>query len=178
MASTYELVEAARKLTGQAMDGFDVEADGTSPGEAAWDEAVKAFALESGDKFAALRAVMTRAEVEADAYKSEAMRLQAACARASKVAERVAGLAEALLREHVELTGVAKVPTQDGGWVALRSRTSQAVEIVDDAALTPAWVRMTVEPDKAAIRRELLAGREVAGAVLVEKTTETVTWSK
>ena len=50
----------------------------------------------------------------------------------------------------------------------LSSRSCQAVEIEDEEALDSQWlsVRTTSQPDKAAIRRALKAGRQIPGAQL------------
>lgn len=53
----------------------------------------------------------------------------------------------------------------------LTSRKSQAVEIDDEQALDPEWltVKTTSQPDKAAIKEALKAGRQVTGAQLISR---------
>jgi hypothetical protein len=53
----------------------------------------------------------------------------------------------------------------------LTSRKSQAVEISDEQALDPQWltVKTTSQPDKAAIKEALKAGKEIPGAQLLSR---------
>jgi len=53
----------------------------------------------------------------------------------------------------------------------LSSRKSQAVVIADEEALDPEWlaVKTTTQPDKAAIKEALKAGRQIAGAQLLSR---------
>jgi multidrug resistance efflux pump len=53
----------------------------------------------------------------------------------------------------------------------LSSRKSQAVVIDDEEALDPEWlaVKTTTQPDKAAIKEALKAGRQIAGAQLLSR---------
>jgi hypothetical protein len=53
----------------------------------------------------------------------------------------------------------------------LSSRTSQAVLIDNEEALDPEWlsVKTTTQPDKAAIKEALKAGRQIAGAQLLSR---------
>ena len=53
----------------------------------------------------------------------------------------------------------------------LSSRKSQAVVIDDEEALDPEWlaVTTTTQPDKAAIKEALMAGRQIAGAQLLSR---------
>ena len=173
MSTTFELIRGARELAETGSMGFDDDA-----GLDAWQANVRAWALASGDKFPALRAVLTRVDAEAEMFRAEAARLTAAANRATRIRERIEAVTEALLREHVELTGVRKVPTSDGGWIKLAERRGETVEVEDVAFLDPAYVRVKIEPDKVTIKAELKAGRPVAGAKLVEHTTESVTWSR
>lgn len=176
--TTTDLIQGARDLAHTASQGFDVGEDGTSPGEAAWLAEVETWAALTGDKFAACRHVIARFNADAGLYRAEAARLTAAADRAAKVAERVEQRVEALLRERLALTGEAKVSTSDGGWCKLASRKSVSVEVEDVDALDPAYVRVVKSADKALIGQELKAGRPVAGAVLVERSSESVAWSR
>lgn len=173
MSSTLDLINGARALADAGAMGFDDDA-----GFDAWANACRTLAEESGEKFLALRAVRTRLEYEAKMLADEADRLKQASVRAGKGADRLAQLTEALLREHLELQGGDKVSLSDGGWVALRSRKSVSVEVENVDALDPAYVRVKREADKTLIGQELKAGRPVAGAVLVERVSESVVWSK
>jgi hypothetical protein len=53
----------------------------------------------------------------------------------------------------------------------LSSRKSQAVVIDDEEALDPEWlaIKTTTQPDKAAIKEALKAGRQIAGARLLSR---------
>ena len=53
----------------------------------------------------------------------------------------------------------------------LSSRESSAVVIDDEALLDPEWltVKTTTQPDKAAIKEALKAGRQIAGAQLLSR---------
>jgi len=53
----------------------------------------------------------------------------------------------------------------------LNSRKSQSVEIDDEQSLDPEWlsVKTTSQPDKAAIKEALKAGREITGAQLISR---------
>jgi hypothetical protein len=53
----------------------------------------------------------------------------------------------------------------------LSSRKSQSVVIDDEQALDPEWIafKTTTQPDKAAIREALKAGRQIAGAQLLSR---------
>jgi hypothetical protein len=143
-----------------------------------WIADVHSFANESGDKFAALRAVITRANNEASMFLYEAQRLTQASLRAGKIAARVEWIAESLLREHVALTGIRRVDTRDGGWIKLAECKSQSVEC-DDASLLPeSLLRVKIEPNRVEIKKALVAGVAVPGCRMVDSLTESVTWSK
>ncbi len=59
----------------------------------------------------------------------------------------------------------------------LSSRKSSAVVIADEQALDPAWltVKTTSQPDKAAIKEALKAGRQITGAQLLSRRSWRIT---
>jgi hypothetical protein len=59
----------------------------------------------------------------------------------------------------------------------LSSRKSQAVVIDDEQALDPEWlaVKTTTQPDKAAIKEALKAGRQITGAQLLSRRSWRIT---
>jgi hypothetical protein len=59
----------------------------------------------------------------------------------------------------------------------LSSRKSSAVVIADEQALDPAWltVKATSQPDKAAIKEALKAGRQITGAQLLSRRSWRIT---
>jgi hypothetical protein len=59
----------------------------------------------------------------------------------------------------------------------LSSRKSQAVVIDDEKALDPEWlaIKTTSQPDKAAIKEALKAGRQIAGAQLLSRRSWRIT---
>jgi hypothetical protein len=59
----------------------------------------------------------------------------------------------------------------------LSSRKSSAVVIADEQALDPAWltVKTTSQPDKAAIKAALKAGRQITGAQLLSRRSWRIT---
>jgi hypothetical protein len=99
-------------------------------------------------------------DAEGAAITAEARKLMARAARTDALAERVKA---AIARSMLQGEKLSDVNT------ALSWRKSQAVEITDEAAIPDAYYKVVRAVSKADIKADLKAGREVAGAVLVER---------
>lgn len=108
--------------------------------------------------------VLAALEYEQKAAGDEVVRLQERKKAAAKAQDRL----EAYVCRVIEARGVKKLA---GRTNTLSVRPSDAVVIVNEAQIPQEYLRtkMTIEPDKAAIKKALKAGEEVAGADLAYK---------
>lgn len=160
MSTAYDLIREADLLLSSCAD---LPADEV-------DARITTFLEGSSDKVAALCAVVTRAENDADFLASEAKSLTAAARSRTNAAERCRRMiAELLIRRRA--MGDDPVVRTGGRTVSLRT----AVSVVADVEMLPdRYIRRreTVEPDKAAIKEALERGEVIPGASL--ETTESV----
>ena len=162
--STYSLIRAASDLLQSCHDLPQEEAEARL---LEWIDA-------SSDKAAALQAVIARSEAEAAFLGSEARAIDAAAKGAKATAERCRKLLVELLRSQVALGGPGKA--SGPGWSAGLT-SSRAVVILDEGMLPGDFfrpVKVTKEPDKAAIKAAIEGGAEVPGAVLEERHSVTI----
>ena len=161
--STYDLIREADLLLSSCADLTPEEMDARLT---AWIES-------SGDKVAALRAVIANAENRAAFFASEGAAVIAAAKQSTATAERLSRLLVSLLQRRREL---GEDPTVRGpGWT-VSLRAAEAVQVTDLAAIPPEYLRRkeTVEPDKGAIKEALQAGKSVPGAALDKRETVSI----
>ena len=152
-STTYDLIRRAEELIRHSadLDPADVDA------------ALAEWLAGADDKAAALRAVISRAENEADYLASEAKSITAAGRARAAVADQCRSRLKALLQARADL---GEPPTATGpGWTA-SLRESVAVEIADPTAIPADYLRVRREPDKGAIKAAMEAGQAVPGAEL------------
>ncbi|MGD2215170.1 MAG: siphovirus Gp157 family protein [Gemmatimonadales bacterium] len=168
----YELWEEAQEIAScwQALDAAD------EAGANDWADRVDAWAIESGDKAAAYRAVHRAARGRTMVLEAAAEAFATRAKRETKLAERMEGMVGMLLLAARDATGAAEVECQDGTRIRLRQRRSEAVLVRDQGALPEAYWRVKREPAKAEIKRALKAGIEVPGAELEQRVSERVDW--
>ena len=165
--STFHLIREAAAMLFECGDLPPEEADARL---SEWVDA-------SGDKAAALQAVIARSEAESAFLSGESRAIAAAAKRCDATAERCKGLLVQLLRSQVELGGPGKVTGP--GWSAGLT-SSKAVVVLSEGLLPAAYIRVktTREPDKAAIKEAIEGGAEVPGATLEERYSATIRRAK
>lgn len=74
------------------------------------------------------------------------------------------------LARNMQAAGITEIKADDGTFKA-SFRKSKAIEILDEAQIPAEFMRerVTVVPDKTAIRKAIESGREVAGAKIEER---------
>lgn len=118
----------------------------------------------SGDAMSTLHNVL-RAARHAQAMEEQARAMAKKISdRAKRFEVRAATLRTAAF-EAMSALGLSRVPLPDLT-ASIRRGGQPGVFIIDETALPAEFVRTKTEPDKAAIRAELLRGREVSGASL------------
>lgn len=167
MSTTYTLIREAAAMLSECGDLPPEEA------EARLSEWIDA----SGDKAAALQAVIARSEAESAYLSGESRTIAAAAKRCEATAERCKALLVQLLRAQVELGGPGKV--SGPGWSAGLT-SSRAVVVLSEGLLPAAYIRVktTSEPDKLAIKAAIEGGAEVPGAALEERYSATIRRAK
>jgi hypothetical protein len=161
--TTYDLLNAAGALIHGSADLEPAEVDA----------ALSAWVDAATDKAAALRAVVLRAETEAQMLHDEAKSLFAAAKQREAIGNRCrARMVDLLLAQ--ELLGES--PSIKGPNWSASLRRSKSVEVTNADVLPPKFVRRreVVEPDKGAIKAALEAGADVPGAVLREGLSVTL----
>jgi len=108
------------------------------------------------------------------------LEMQAAAARAeieqwlmkARVREKRAAWLRDRLKAHLEATGRTRVETERGRVLAIQSNGGAVPVVVDESADLPTeYARVTVTPDVDAIRKALVAGKELPFARLGERGT-------
>lgn len=167
MSSTYALIQEASAMLSECGDLPLEEAEARL---SAWIDA-------SGDKAAALQAVIARSEAESAFLAGESRAIAAAAKRCDATAERCKALLVQLLRAQVELGGPGKV--SGPGWSAGLT-SSRAVVVLSEGLLPAGYFRVktTREPDKLAIKAAIEGGAEVPGAALEERYSATIRRAK
>ena len=119
--------------------------------------------VERNAKLEAVALFIKSLEAESAAMSEEERKLAERRGRNDRKAERL----RRYLSDSMQRFGDTKLETAR---VSLGFRRSESVEVIDQAALPVEFikVKMTETPDKAAIKKALKAGQQVAGAQLVE----------
>ena len=165
-------IEAQELTTAISQLAEQLEADDEDSRAQALAELEAALLAEEGNKAA------LAAKADATCWVIEHLRGQAAyrqqqAKRLSDLARGDAGRADALEESLVfVLTQLQPAATRFSfPDHELSSRKSQAVVIDDEEALDPEWlaVKTTTQPDKAAIKEALKAGRQITGAQLLSR---------
>lgn len=161
MATTYQLIQAARDIVHGAWDSDED-----------LDRAIAEYVEEASIKLDALRYVHQRMAAEAEYLAKEIEKLGARKRQLERTCERVKGWATQLLAEHTRLTGEHVVRTAEGSYNLRRYQHVRGPESVED--WPERFVRSTKRPDKQAAREALLAGEHIDGIELIE--TESIQW--
>ena len=165
-------IEAQELATAISQLAEQLEADDPEQHSRALAELEAALLAEEGNKAA------LAAKADATCWVIEHLRGQAAyrqqqAKRLTELARSDAGRADALEASLVlVLTRLQPAATRFSfPDHELSSRSSQAVAIDDEAQLDPQWltVKITSQPDKAAIKEALKAGHPISGAQLVSR---------
>lgn len=138
-------------------------ADLDLPPEAVADT-VEGMAGELEDKLRAVIAYALNLRAEQEAQTAAAVRMAERAKHTGKTAD---GLLDYALT-HMRGTGIPSVSTHE--WAVKVAKKPDSVQIEDGAELPDEFMRtkVTREPDKAAIKAALLAGRAIDGATLVQ----------
>jgi hypothetical protein len=130
------------------------------------DEELRADMLEGETNFHAVLTRLVNGERDADSLaKSVALRISDLQARKSR-AERRKEAMRSLMFKLLKAAGVPRVPLAEA--TISIGKKAAAVEIVDEAALPQAYVRVSTSPDKTAIKEALQSGASVPGAKMGE----------
>lgn len=167
MSSTYALIQEAAAMLSECGDLPPEEAEARLT---TWIDA-------SGDKAAALQAVIARSEAEGAFLEGEARAIAAAAKRCDATAARCKGLLVQLLRAEVALGGPGKA--SGPGWSAGLT-SSKAVIVLSEGMIPGDYFRVktTREPDKAAIKAAIEGGADIPGAALEERHSVTIRRAK
>lgn len=126
------------------------------------DEELRADMLEGETNFHAVLTRLVNGERDADSLaKAVAGRISDLQARKSR-AERRKEAMRSLMFKLLKAAGVSRVPLAEA--TISIGKKAAAVEIVDEALLPKAYVRVSTSPDKTAIKEALQAGKKVRGA--------------
>ncbi len=130
------------------------------------DEELRADMLEGETNFHAVLTRLVDSERDADSLaKAVAGRISDLQARKSR-AERRKEAMRSLMFKLLKAAGVPRVPLADA--TISIGKKAAAVEIIDEALLPKAYVRISTSPDKTAIKEALQAGKKVRGAQMGE----------
>jgi len=130
------------------------------------DEELRADMLEGETNFHAVLTRLVNGERDADSLaKAVAGRISDLQARKSR-AERRKEAMRSLMFKLLKAAGVPRVPLAEA--TISIGKKAAAVEIVDEALLPKAYVRVSTSPDKTAIKEALQAGKKVRGAQMGE----------
>ncbi|WP_425639944.1 siphovirus Gp157 family protein [Agrobacterium radiobacter] len=130
------------------------------------DEELRADMLEGETNFHAVLTRLVNGERDADSLaKAVAGRISDLQARKSR-AERRKEAMRSLMFKLLKAAGVPRVPLAEA--TISIGKKAAAVEIIDEAALPEAYVRISTSPDKTAIKEALQAGKKVRGAQMGE----------
>lgn len=137
----------------------DVESGELSPDFMA--DTIDALDLEFKDKVEATAAYRRELQLISEGADKEIKRLQSR----KKALDNKVEWAEDYLRYNMEKTGIGKV---EGALFDVTLGKPSQIVYVDDVDLLPeSMTRTTVAADKTAIKKALVAGEEISGAVLV-----------
>ncbi|KIQ05045.1 hypothetical protein RU07_02270 [Agrobacterium tumefaciens] len=138
----------------------------TSFPELADDDTLRADVLEGETNFHAVLTRIVNSERDADSLaKAVAGRISDLQARKSR-AERRKEAMRSLMFKLLKAAGVPRVPLAEA--TISIGKKAGSVEIIDEALLPKAYVRVSTSPDKTAIKEALQAGKKVRGAKMGE----------
>ena len=159
----YEINEQIRLVLEYGVDHETGEMD-----EASW-QALDELQVARDEKLEAIGLYIKNLSAEADAIKAEADALKTRAVRKANRADRL----REYLRDAMIYEGMQKFETAR---VAYSLRKVQKVNILREDALPERFRRekITVEPDKVAIKAAIKAGEAVEGAELVERQSLTI----
>lgn len=130
------------------------------------DEELRADMLEGETNFHAVLTRLVNGERDADSLaKAVAGRISDLQARKSR-AERRKDAMRSLMFKLLKAAGVPRVPLAEA--TISIGKKAAAVEIIDEALLPKAYLRVSTSPDKTAIKEALQAGKKVSGARMGE----------
>lgn len=130
------------------------------------DEELRADMLEGETNFHAVLTRLVNGERDADSLaKAVAGRISDLQTRKSR-AERRKEAMRSLMFKLLKAAGVTSVPLAEA--TISIGKKAAAVEIVDEALLPKAYVRVSTSPDKTSIKEALQAGKKVRGAKMGE----------
>lgn len=130
------------------------------------DEELRADMLEGETNFHAVLTRLVNGERDADSLaKAVAGRISDLQSRKSR-AERRKEAMRSLMFKLLKAAGVPRVPLAEA--TISIGKKAASVEIVDEALLPKAYVRVSTSPDKTAIKEALQAGTDVPGAKMGE----------
>lgn len=134
--------------------------------ELADDDTLRADVLEGETNFHAVLTRIVNSERDAESLaKAVAGRISDLQARKSR-AERRKEAMRSLMFKLLKAAGVPRVPLAEA--TISIGKKAAAVEIIDEALLPKAYVRVSTSPDKTAIKEALQAGKKVRGAKMGE----------
>ena len=155
MAKLYEI---DRRILQVIESGFAFDEDTGEVWEA---EDLEALEAERNEKLEACALYIKNLEADAAAIRAE----ETALAERRRAKERRAESLRSYVAASMKSAGQSSLETAR---CSLRFRRSEAVEVTDAEALPYEMKSFKATPNKAAIRKALKAGHEVAGARLVE----------
>ena len=155
MAKLYEI---DRRILQVIESGFALDED---TGEVWESEDLEALEAERNEKLEACALYIKKLEADAAAIRAE----ETALAERRRSKERRADSLRSYVAASMQAAGQSSLETAR---CYLRFRRSESVEVTDAEALPAEMQSVKVTPNKAAIRKALKAGHEVAGARLVE----------
>ena len=155
MTALYQIVSEYRQQL-DALAELDIDAQ-------TYADTLDGMQGELQDKLRAVIAYSIDLEIEATGAAAASKRMKE---RAESIENRVKWLREYALTA-MEATGVAEVSTDE--WAAKVAKKPPSVVIAEGAELPAEYIRTTVktEPDKAALKAALVAGKVVPGVSLV-----------
>ena len=156
MTALYQIVSEYRQQL-DALAELDIDAQ-------TYADTLDGMQGELQDKLRAVIAYSIDLEIEATGAAAASKRMKE---RAESIENRVKWLREYALRA-MEATGLPEISTDE--WAAKVAKKPPSVVIAESAELPAEYIRTTVktEPDKAALKAALVAGKVVPGVSLVD----------
>lgn len=152
MRSLYEI---DRQIENAINLGFDSET-----GEILGFKELEALKVEKTEKIEGIGLWIKNLLAEADMVKSEKMKLALRQTQLEKKAEAL----KQYLADHMDESEKIKTGNLSIGW-----RSSEAVDVINEAIIPDAYIRIKSEVDKAELKKALKLGIEVPGAQLLKK---------
>jgi hypothetical protein len=171
--SVYELAVKANELVVTGATGFDTDEE-----LSAWVDQMRDWADASVDKFVALRYAIEKAGEEEKAMRELAAKFESRARRFAAAGDRIKGLCKELVAAHAEVTGNTKIETFDGSYVSVITLVGESVEVVDIDAVPAEYKRVTVAPDKVAIKAAHKDGQTIPGVSITPTSTASLRFGK